>query len=475
MADTFLDSFNKAFGMAHTISNDERLQQVAQQQMQLHNMQMLKYAAELSILNNKEKAQQDFSRALEPTRTADTWKQVQVADPNNLITQRPEELVPGQTRPSDVTQSILSQYPEKSKYAAMAALDYAKKTGDHSLLDKITKIPVQEKYIQWDPTKSLIKQEPGGEPTVVSGFEGTPKDKTPSTIELITQDLTTKLGRPPTPGEVLKESEGMQIRITGAKAGASERGKNEANVGLIDDATIKDWARYVMTKGEYPAEATRFFRNAGAQADINNRVQSFLRDNGVDGADRAVQSASFTANKQSLNFQEKQRGAAASFVTNINGQVDKIEGMMKDVVSRVGLRALDMPIRELKTRFAGSGQERALESYLMEVSREIGKLSTGSQASIAELSVEAQKKWDKIHDPNLSFKELKEVLSATRDQANIRMKSIDSAIVDTKKRLQPGGTEPPVNNFQPFDVKLPPGVSAEGIAKELEKRLKKRP
>jgi hypothetical protein len=47
MADTFLDAFTKAFQMAHQTQNDMRLQEVARQQALLHQMQMLKMAAEI--------------------------------------------------------------------------------------------------------------------------------------------------------------------------------------------------------------------------------------------------------------------------------------------------------------------------------------------------------------------------------------------------------------------------------------------
>ena len=124
----------------------------------------------------------------------------------------------------------------------------------------------------------------------------------------------------------------------------------------------------------------------------------------------------------SLKAQEKQRGLMGSFVRNINKQVSRVDEIAQEI-SRWGVRALDLPKRELITRLKGSGREKVLEAYLTEISAEIGKLSTGSSASIRELSTEGQARWNKIHDPNLSFKELKIILEERRDMAEMRLSS----------------------------------------------------
>jgi len=347
------------------------------------------------------------------------------------------------SRPELVPQIIQSMQPKETsadkllktgKYSPASIMNYIK-TGDMSVLEALEK-PVT------------------------------------NTIALVAQELEGKLGRKPTASEILQAGKNYQVGLTGDKAAATETAKNDANKGLIDDAVITEWARYVATKGEFPPESTRFFRNAGAQADINNRVISKLNEWNVNGADRVVQNASFKAGQSSLAFQEKQRGAAESFANNLNVQIDKVNSMMNDVIKRVGTRAVDMPLVALKKVFIGSGQERVLESYLMEISREIGKLSTGSQASIAELSVDAQKKWDKIHDPNLSMKELKKILEATRDQATIRVKSIDDEINVTKKRLYPGQYPSDArkeSNLPDFKITLQPGENEKEVMAKINK------
>jgi len=139
--------------------------------------------------------------------------------------------------------------------------------------------------------------------------------------------------------------------------------------------------------------------------------------------------------KTSLSQQQKQRGMMGSFVKNLNKQIDRIDEVMKDVISRVGIRAVDLPKRELIRRFKGSGYENVLEAYMLEISNEIGKLSTGSAASIRELSTDAQERWAKIHDPNLSLKELKKILDETRLMANMRIDSTDEEIEETLDML----------------------------------------
>ena len=156
-------------------------------------------------------------------------------------------------------------------------------------------------------------------------------------------------------------------------------------------------------------------------------------------ADLFTQKAGLTAGKSSLTNQQKVYDMMGSFVNNMTEQIDRVEDIHKDIAKRVGVRALDMPIRELKKRFAGSGNEAILEAYMIEISNEIGKLSTGSSASIRELSVDAQKRWEKIHDPNLSFNELMKILKETKHMARMRMRGAEKQIESTKQRMRGGG------------------------------------
>jgi len=144
----------------------------------------------------------------------------------------------------------------------------------------------------------------------------------------------------------------------------------------------------------------------------------------------------YDALKSSMRQQQKVRCAMGSFVTNLNTQVERVKTFMQDTINRVGARAVDLPYRELVTRFKGSGHERVLESYMIEISNEIAKLSTGSSASIRELSTDAQERWARIHDPNLSFGELVKILEETRRMADYRLSATDDEIEQTMQMLQ---------------------------------------
>lgn len=185
---------------------------------------------------------------------------------------------------------------------------------------------------------------------------------------------------------------------------------------------------------QYAADKTAlppfYYRDPKSKQEFTKGFAEWQKNKGTTGGEAVTQRESVKGYAQSLKAQQKQRGLAGSFVRNLNKQLNRVEQIAGDV-SRVDVRLLDVPIRELKTRAAGSGREKAFEAYLLEISNEIGKLSTGSQASIRELSVDAQERWAKIHDPNLSLNELKIILDETRNMAEMRLESFDEEISKT--------------------------------------------
>ena len=140
---------------------------------------------------------------------------------------------------------------------------------------------------------------------------------------------------------------------------------------------------------------------------------------------------STTGLKKSYELQEQNRGAMGSFVGNLNKQIGRVKELSEDIIKRVGARAIDLPIRELHTRFLGSGHENVLRAYMKEISAEIDKLSQGSTRSVAQLPVESRKDWERIHDVNLSMKDLLIVLNGTTEMANMRLDSVDEELERT--------------------------------------------
>ena len=179
-----------------------------------------------------------------------------------------------------------------------------------------------------------------------------------------------------------------------------------------------------------------------SRSQYSKEYAQYLRGAGITGRDTAAERGEVKSLTASLQNQEKQRGMMGSFVGNLNAQVDRITQIEADLKNRVGVRAIDYPVRELKMRFFGSGSEKVIEAYLTEISNEIGKLSTGSQESIRELGENAQKKWATIHDPALSLKEIKKILEETKKMGAMRLKSADDEIVATKKKIAGGEPKP---------------------------------
>ena len=263
--------------------------------------------------------------------------------------------------------------------------------------------------------------------------------------ELVVNSLRNKLKREPTEDEILKGIEESEASAAGAKAGTTEKAKFAAQEGMASPETIDQWAKYFMTTGDLPPEVGRLFRTPGAQWQAINEINKRVQKAGGTGDARAVEKAMYKAGQQSLGQQVKQRGAAGNFVRNIDKQIDRLDDYMGKLqkVSRLGVRALDLPRRELLKRVAGSGDEVVVEAYLTEISNEIGKLSTGSQASIAELSAGAQEKWANIHDPNLSINELKKILTESKEMGRMRIESMEEEIEFTKSKLQKQGQKEP--------------------------------
>ncbi|MCR4307649.1 MAG: hypothetical protein NUV80_03740 [Candidatus Berkelbacteria bacterium] len=151
------------------------------------------------------------------------------------------------------------------------------------------------------------------------------------------------------------------------------------------------------------------------------------------GLDPRAQQADNAAYKSSLTMQEKQLGQMGSFVKNMGKQIDQVKKISNEL-SSFDTRLLNVPLRLARGRIAGSAQQVKYDMYLTEIENEIGKLATGSAASISELSVGAQQKWEKIHDKNLSIKDMLSLLEETKNAGLMRMDSVKEQIADTKAR-----------------------------------------
>jgi hypothetical protein len=177
-------------------------------------------------------------------------------------------------------------------------------------------------------------------------------------------------------------------------------------------------------------------------ADVPNRgtmrskvVKALEQGGGVDYQANAADNAGF---KSSITQQQKQIGAMGSFVKNMDAQIGKVAELSKDL-STFDTRLLNIPLRAVRGRIAGSPQQAKYDMYLAEIESEIGKLATGSASSVAELSVGAQQKWAKIHDKNLSIKDMLSLLQETSAAGKLRMKSVEDQLSETRKKQRTRG------------------------------------
>jgi len=247
------------------------------------------------------------------------------------------------------------------------------------------------------------------------------------------------------PFEVWKTTDGQNIQVRkGDKPpdGAVQMGKqspqwdNKAGFQTLPEEDKAFWYDGFLKTGVIPPMAAR---DKAGRDSFTEGVTKYAKEKGIGGDEFAYNKVKMSALKSSLTFQQKQKDAARSFVENIKMQTSEVERLSNETISRVGPRFMDVPIRELNTRFVGSGDEKVYESYLMDISREISKLSQGAQASVQQLNEREKELWDKVHDVNLSPKEIIKVLHATNKMADMRFKSLNDALGQTEKEIQTFG------------------------------------
>ena len=250
------------------------------------------------------------------------------------------------------------------------------------------------------------------------------------------QGMTDKglaVGYDPRTNQYVVNDGGMQVPLDEEKHGKPLGNKLIGGEPPLDASGIELAAAEFLRTNKMPALG---MRNSANRIAIIARAGQMAKEMGLDPAAVPSLRQEYSALSKSLANQQKIYNMMGSFVRNMDQQISRVKKVGDDLVNRVGTRALDLPLRELKTRFKGSGNEAILEAYTLEISNEIGKLSTGSAASIRELSVDAQERWAKIHDPNLSLSELIKVLDETQHMGAMRMEGAKNEIESTKYTME---------------------------------------
>lgn len=201
-----------------------------------------------------------------------------------------------------------------------------------------------------------------------------------------------------------------------------KKGESGSGGGVPEADEVTAWADAVST-------GRANLSDIPARGSIRTKVIKMIEGRG--GADYAGAKAENSAYSSSLAQQQKQVGSMGSFVKNLSAQIDRV-GQIGAELNTFDSRILNVPLRAARARIAGSPLQAKYDMYLAEIESEIGKLSTGSTGSVAELSQGAQERWAKIHDKNLSIKDMLQLLKETKHAGELRMKSVKDQIDETR-------------------------------------------
>lgn len=131
----------------------------------------------------------------------------------------------------------------------------------------------------------------------------------------------------------------------------------------------------------------------------------------------------------------KQIAAMGSFVQNMDKQIEEVSTMSEDLFL-FDVRILNIPYRFIRQKILGNPDLVQYDMILKDLARETSKLAGGATQSIAAMSVDEIKEWDKIHDKNLSIEDMLQVLRKTRRVAQIRLDSVKDELERNRARAR---------------------------------------
>jgi hypothetical protein len=234
--------------------------------------------------------------------------------------------------------------------------------------------------------------------------------------------------RPEGTGTVFEESlDGGKTWKPVSRGTKPKGGGHGDDTGGGDD--VQAWAKAIT-------EGRANLQDVPSRGTIRSQVVKLIEKGG--GTDYAANKADNAAFASSISNQQKQIGAMGSFVKNMDAQIGRVDQLAKELQT-FDTRLLNIPLRAVRGRIVGSPQQAKYDMYLAEIESEIGKLATGSAGSVAELSIGAQEKWAKIHDRNLSIKDMQSLLKETRHAGQLRMKSVEDQLKETRQQMRNRG------------------------------------
>jgi len=237
----------------------------------------------------------------------------------------------------------------------------------------------------------------------------------------------------------------------------------DIDIDLMNQDQIDMWGAWVNLTGRMPSvgrgkQATKIraaiLKSAAAQAIGDTKFGQDAKKTPAEAALEVVGTQADTKSIQgALNFLEKQTGAMGSFIQNMDAQITQITALSEDLYT-FDTRLLNWPLRTVRGKIVGSPLQAKYDMYLTEIEQEIGRLASGGVQSIAELSTGAQERWDKIHDKNLSVKDMLSLLEETRHAAGLRLKSVNDQLNRTRGKLRTRdyGEIPKVSSQAEYDA-----------------------
>lgn len=458
---TLSDYFNPADIMVKTqqvkaAQQQQQLNALAIQQAQIENAKKQAFQQYLGQQGQQQLPSELIPLGMQPTQPQTQQTQIPIQQPQApQITPEQRDIIIGRTKINSIMPDIerLFNNPEINgqainKVNAMQLNDpqiqaTLKAAGFDSVdigYDEKTSEAWQKFTKNWSKQEleELAKQMPGGE--IVAGLPAgrytidydpvnkrlRPAVKSADPIEdksltadtrLIKESLREKLGREPKANEILAEKTRIETASYDSKYGSD-----------IGQDAITFAAEQYLASGNMPSLG----RSAKIRAEILARAAELKKEQGLSTGEVIEKQASLDSMRKSLNNQQKTASMMGSFVRNIDQQVIRLERILP-LIQRTDARAMNLPWRNYKTRIKGSANESILDMYLTEISSEVGKLATGSSASVAELSASTREKWEKIHDPNLPVGELIKLVKETQEAAHLRMQSAQDEITATKE------------------------------------------
>ena len=200
---------------------------------------------------------------------------------------------------------------------------------------------------------------------------------------------------------------------------------------LTDEAVTR--AAQALRQGDN-SPLTKF--DKAGQRLILNKVAELDQQEGTDALTSNAKKAELKQLDTSLSAQEKRHGAMQSFVGNMDRQYEKLKEIAEKIAAE-DPRFMNVPRRAWNKYITGSADQSKFDTYLADLSREAAKIASGSEASIGAMPVEEVKKWDSLHDPNLSAKDIIDVMGATLGTSHARFDEVvDGLNRDRERRRQ---------------------------------------